>query len=414
MGSQSYITAGQKQLLNTMNRAAGKVLLGTKVEDLADDLEYVRERVADSYTYETFPSIATQAKGGGAASGTTGATNNLVTPNSIFEYHVKGAGQTIASPVQDTDGLDISGDLTSTEGMEYTQGITAGAKHAYTAGTDAFFIEAKVKAADVSGVAELAVGFRKAEAYQAAIDNYDEGAFINMQAGTINIETILNNAATTTTDSTKTLADGETLTFRVENDPAVGLERAIALALECKSDYNTHLASLTAHTAADTTNVVVAADPTTLATLITLVTELLTDYDAHEGDSEQASAWSYHEAQEAGNCSLASTSAPTDIATCIARLNDFRAKFNTHGADGTSHVAAETGDALITTRKASSVTFKVLAHGDTAVAEIPAAAASTSAFTFDNAEVVVPFLFFLHDATTPGEIDLVSWEVGSL
>jgi len=36
----------------------------------------------------------------------------------------------------------------------------------------------------------------------------------------------------------------------------------------------------------------------------------------------------------------------------------------------------------------------------------------TAAFTFDDADVVVPFLHILHDATAPGAIHIQSWECG--
>ena len=96
--------------------------------------------------------------------------------------------------------------------MEYSQGIAAGiGKHVFTVGNDpAFFVRAKLKLADVTGLAECAVGFRKAEAYN-TLDSYDEMAAFNIQLGVVNTETILNNATTVTTDTTETdWADGET------------------------------------------------------------------------------------------------------------------------------------------------------------------------------------------------------------
>ena len=36
----------------------------------------------------------------------------------------------------------------------------------------------------------------------------------------------------------------------------------------------------------------------------------------------------------------------------------------------------------------------------------------TAAFTFDDTDVVVPFLHILHDATAPGAIHIQSWECG--
>ncbi|MEN6624168.1 MAG: hypothetical protein ABFD50_21800 [Smithella sp.] len=92
----------------------------------------------------------------------------------------------------------------------------------------------------------------------------------------------------------------------------------------------------------DVTNIISSDDPEDLSGLITLVSELLTDYDLHEGDSELAADWIYHKAQEAANHSLASVSAPTTLALCATRLNDWKAKFNAHAADTTTHGSAGT------------------------------------------------------------------------
>ena len=79
-------------------------------------------------------------------------------------------------------------------------------------------MKVKLNIADVSGTDDCAVGFRKAEAYQANIDNYDEMAALNVISGAIKIETILNDAATTTTDTTDTVADGTDVTLEVRVD----------------------------------------------------------------------------------------------------------------------------------------------------------------------------------------------------
>lgn len=180
------------------------------------------------YTLELFKSqpIATEIDGT-AASGATGATNILLAGRNIFEYHIKGAGQTILVPQLAAGGLDISLDQTSAEGVEITQGITARSPGAFTVGTDGpFFFSAKLDVEDVSGAAELAVGFRKAASFTANLDDYTDFAVLNAQAGTINIETALNNAATVTTDTTETWADGasHTLTVKVSRAGVVTYE----------------------------------------------------------------------------------------------------------------------------------------------------------------------------------------------
>jgi hypothetical protein len=165
--------------------------------------------------FETRP-LAAKANGAGACTGTAGDTNIMAFPwGNVFEYHIKGT-QTIVCPVIGTNGLDVGLDQTDDDGVEVTMGITALSPLAFVVGTDpAFFVRLKFSIADVSGTDDCAVGFRKAEAYQAAIDNYDEGAFLNVISGDIKIETILNNGATTTTDTTDNWADGETHTLEV-------------------------------------------------------------------------------------------------------------------------------------------------------------------------------------------------------
>lgn len=169
------------------------------------------------HTYETFDAEPVSAKkAGGAATGTAGDENVLMFPETGFEYHILGT-QTITAPSLTATGLDVGMDQTDNDGVEVTEGILSNSRRAFTVGTDAkFFVRVKFSIADVSGTDDCAVGFRKAEAYQAAIDNYDEMACLNVISGNISIETILNNAATTTTDTTDNWADGETHTLYVE------------------------------------------------------------------------------------------------------------------------------------------------------------------------------------------------------
>lgn len=148
---------------------------------------------------------------GTAASGTTGATNVMMLDGVGFEYHIKGAGQTLLIPTIAAAGLLASLDLTDDEGVEYSHGITARSKAAFTIGTDApFFFKVKFTLADVSGTDDCAIGFRKAAAYAANIDDYTDMAVLNVILGDIFIETIDDNAATTSTDTTNNWADTET------------------------------------------------------------------------------------------------------------------------------------------------------------------------------------------------------------
>jgi hypothetical protein len=95
----------------------------------------------------------------------------------------------------------------------------------------------------------------------------------------------------------------------------------------------------TYHATADLTNTIEASAATSDSTLITLATELLASYDAHEGDMELSSSWLYHDAKETADHSLTSAVAPTTVAECVTRLNDLQIKFNAHEADSSGHTA---------------------------------------------------------------------------
>lgn len=172
---------------------------------------------ASRYSYEEFEGIPVIAKNDGfsAPTGATGDVNTLMTPGgNAFEYHVKGT-QTILAPTFGALGYDISQDQTDNDGVEYTQGITARSKSAFTVGSEGFFLSVNFSIADVSGTDDCAVGFRAAAAYAANIDDYTDMAVLNVISGAINIETILNNGATTTTDTNNPWADGETHTLKI-------------------------------------------------------------------------------------------------------------------------------------------------------------------------------------------------------
>jgi len=148
--------------------------------------------------------------GAGAATGTTGDENLMVLNNSIWEYHILGT-QTIVAPSMGATGINVSLDATDNDGAEFCLGISPFNKGVFTVGTSpAFFARLVFTIADVSDTDDCAFGFRKVEAYQANIDDYDEMAALNVISGDIKIETILNNAATVTTDTTLNWADTAT------------------------------------------------------------------------------------------------------------------------------------------------------------------------------------------------------------
>lgn len=151
---------------------------------------------------------------GTVASGTANETNILTMGGVTLEQTVKGT-QTIIVPVLLAGGLNVGQDQTDNDGIELTAGILSRSPCAFTVGERAFMARLTFSIGTVAGTDDCAFGFRKAEAYQANIDDYDEMAVLNVITGDIKIETILNNGATTTTDTTNNWADGETHTLEV-------------------------------------------------------------------------------------------------------------------------------------------------------------------------------------------------------
>lgn len=190
------------------------------------DLDYrlLARKLDDRYIYTRFKNLpiiqlkvlaagTLNTTGGGAATGAAGDENRMLFPEAYFEYHILGT-QTILYPQKAANGLDCAMDLTDNDGVELTNGIEPGMSCAFTVGTDlAFFFKCKFDIADVSGSDDCMAGFRKREAYQANVDDYDEMAGLNVISGDIKIETVLNNAATVTTDSTDNWADAAAKTL---------------------------------------------------------------------------------------------------------------------------------------------------------------------------------------------------------
>ena len=132
--------------------------------------------------------------------------------------------QTTTSPITTATGMDYSYGNTNNLGVQWALADPLAKEYhskgpridRYVVGSDAFYAELIVSIADFSGADEFAFGFRKVEAFQAAIDDYDEMVCINTISGVINLETIINNASTVTTDTTETdWVDGATHTLKV-------------------------------------------------------------------------------------------------------------------------------------------------------------------------------------------------------
>lgn len=163
---------------------------------------------------------ASKADGYSAPTGATGDENILSLRDFTISYHILGAGQTLLAPTLDATngGLAFALDLAAAEGH---QGVLGGINtnrnpFAVTIGTGPnATVRATFRPGVVANVAELALGWRKAEAFQVNFDDYDELAALNMQAGDVKRETILNGAATVTVDTLLNAADGVDLTLEV-------------------------------------------------------------------------------------------------------------------------------------------------------------------------------------------------------
>ena len=140
-----------------------------------------------------------------------------------FQWRLEQPNATV--PVNSLDGLYILNDAGDNDGWELTLGRAnaAGAventieKGAFTIGTDpAFFLRVKLDVVDVSDTDNLVVGF-SAGNYVADgnIDTETDAAVFNIDNGSIKIDTVLNNGATGSTDTTDAFADNGQHTFEV-------------------------------------------------------------------------------------------------------------------------------------------------------------------------------------------------------
>ncbi len=173
------------------------------------------------FMYEDFRSIPmneTFAELRGAATGGDTDVNLLHTGRMAWLDSMITA-QAIATPINTVLGLDVSADQANAAGREMTIANAATYPNQATVGTtENFYTSMKFSIATPATLAECAFGFRKAEDFEPAIDDYDDMAVLNVLAGDINIETIADGVGTVTTDTTDDWADGETHTLRVDVD----------------------------------------------------------------------------------------------------------------------------------------------------------------------------------------------------
>jgi len=127
--------------------------------------------------------------------------------------------QDIDRPAASATGMDYGYDQTNNDGIELVYScVTAKGREGvdrFTVGKQAFSAELEFSLAVVAGTDVGNFGFRKVEALAADLHAYDEMAGLFPISGDIKIQTILNNAATTTTDTTANWGDGEIHSLKV-------------------------------------------------------------------------------------------------------------------------------------------------------------------------------------------------------
>lgn len=116
---------------------------------------------------------------------TDAMTNVLRTPMSTL-YSTNIAAQALFAPTNATlgTGLDIAGDATASDGFELNlqEPTWTTGRFRFTIGSEpvGFFIEAKFTVADVSGAAELLIGFHEVSAVKPARATYTDYALIGL------------------------------------------------------------------------------------------------------------------------------------------------------------------------------------------------------------------------------------------
>jgi hypothetical protein len=179
------------------------------------------------YTYVNFaqqPVVAQLAQTTNAIA--TAADNQVDWMNirgQYFEWIQTAANSDIFFLQSTTVGWVIPNDNTDNDGIEITQGITGNYPMSFTVGTDGpIKLSVKMTVPDVSDYDVCFVGFRKIEAYTAAVQahaelgtDYTDIAGLNVNAGDIFSITRLNTGTAVLTDTTNDWADAASITLSV-------------------------------------------------------------------------------------------------------------------------------------------------------------------------------------------------------
>ena len=137
----------------------------------------------------------------------------------LLHVHPIGSNQDTLVPVAATTGMDYTYDNDDNSGSQW---VTKREVHKvnldfdyFKVGTsEPFFMEMKFSIGDVSYTDDCVFGFRKVEDFTAAVDDYNDMAGFNIVEGKVNVESIRNNNATTSSH-VHNWADGETHTVAV-------------------------------------------------------------------------------------------------------------------------------------------------------------------------------------------------------
>ena len=177
------------------------------------------------YVYTTFREATVFGDGIGGAMAVTDAVMNYAQVGHVT-FQVRNEQQNDSAIMNLTaDGLLLVTDAADNDGIGVSLGRTitssdttenANSIGAFTVGTDEFFLRVKLDIVDVSDSDQIVVGFAKG-AWHASGDNENETDFagFNVDNGDVKIETILNNGATTVTDTTENFADNGQHIFEI-------------------------------------------------------------------------------------------------------------------------------------------------------------------------------------------------------
>lgn len=149
------------------------------------------------------------------------ATNVVRTPKSTL-YCTNIGTQTLLCPTNAATWLQISMDLTNGDGVSIglNEPAQADARFVYTVGSEPVgqFIEARFTIADVSGVTNCAIGFRKVEAAKPARASMADYAICGCFGALTKSATQVAGGGETLVSTAVATTDGIQITYRVEVD----------------------------------------------------------------------------------------------------------------------------------------------------------------------------------------------------